>query len=235
MIVLFGSGATGSNLLYDMMSGAHERTLVAPLSRSSLLIGRACKELLPTAVQALIIVLVALPFGYHVTVSGFILGVILLAIFGVGLGALSYALALASKNHDWLFWGVQQTLIFPLLILSGLLIPLDYGPQWMRTAATVNPANWLVQALRILLDQGLTSDQAILYGVLSAVPSSEWASPSGLQQLTVNSYLSLSPFSKLSESFGGSKVAKNCSNASPSASPEGIASKSKAADSWDAS
>ena len=86
MIVLFGSGATGSNLLYDMMSGAHERTLVAPLSRSSLLIGRACKELLPTAVQALIIVLVALPFGYHVTVSGFILGVILLAIFGVGLG-----------------------------------------------------------------------------------------------------------------------------------------------------
>ena len=129
----------------------------------------ACKELLPTAVQALIIVLVALPFGYHVTVSGFILGVILLAIFGVGLGALSYALALASKNHDWLFWGVQQTLIFPLLILSGLLIPLDYGPQWMRTAATVNPANWLVQALRILLDQGLTSDQAILYGVLSAV------------------------------------------------------------------
>ena len=39
----------------------------------------------------------------------------------------------------------------------------------MRTAATINPANWLVQALRILLDQGLTSDQAILYGVLSAV------------------------------------------------------------------
>lgn len=84
MIVLFGSGATGSNLLYDMMSGAHERTLVAPLSRSSLLIGRACKELLPTAVQALIIVLVALPFGYHVTVSGFILGVILLGIFWCG-------------------------------------------------------------------------------------------------------------------------------------------------------
>ena len=72
MIVLFGSGATGSNLLYDMMSGAHERTLVAPLSRSSLLIGRACKELLPTAVQALIIVLVALPFGYHPFVSGWL-------------------------------------------------------------------------------------------------------------------------------------------------------------------
>ena len=169
MIVLFGSGATGSNLLYDMMSGAHERTLVAPLSRSSLLIGRACKELLPTSVQALIIVLVALPFGYHVTVSGFILGVILLAIFGVGLGSLSYALALASKNHDWLFWGVQQTLIFPLLILSGLLIPLDYGPRWMRTVATINPANWLVKALRILLDRGLTSDHAISYGVLSTV------------------------------------------------------------------
>ena len=69
MIVLFGSGATGSNLLYDMMSGAHERTLVAPLSRSSLLIGRACKELLPTAVQALIIVLVALPVLFSASFS----------------------------------------------------------------------------------------------------------------------------------------------------------------------
>ena len=43
MIVLFGTGATGSNLQYEMMTGSHERTLVAPLSRSALLVGRALK------------------------------------------------------------------------------------------------------------------------------------------------------------------------------------------------
>ena len=45
MIVLFGTGATGSNLQYEMMTGSHERTLVAPLARSSLLVGRALKEI----------------------------------------------------------------------------------------------------------------------------------------------------------------------------------------------
>ena len=44
MIVLFGTGATGSNLQYEMMTGSHERTLVAPISRASLLVGRALKE-----------------------------------------------------------------------------------------------------------------------------------------------------------------------------------------------
>ena len=49
--------------------------------------------------------------------------------FGVGLGALSYTLALACRNRDWMFWGVQQTLLFPLMILSGMLLPLDDGPD----------------------------------------------------------------------------------------------------------
>src|SRR5690606_30528581 len=112
MIVLFGTGATGSNLQYEMMTGSHERTLVAPLSRSSLLVGRALKEIAPIVVQGLAIVAIALPFGYRADAFGLLLGLALLAVFGVGLGALSYALALATKEHEWLFWGVQQSLIF---------------------------------------------------------------------------------------------------------------------------
>ena len=45
------------------------------------------------------------------------------------------------KDQEWLFWGVQQTLIFPLLILSGMLLPLDDAPGWMQAVATVNPLN----------------------------------------------------------------------------------------------
>lgn len=41
---LLGASMTGSNLLYEMQTGSHERMLVTPLSRSSLLIGRALKE-----------------------------------------------------------------------------------------------------------------------------------------------------------------------------------------------
>jgi ABC-2 type transport system permease protein len=97
-----------------------------------------------------------------------VIGLALLAVFGVGLGALSYSLALATKNREWLFWGVQQTLIFPLLILSGMLLPLDAAPDWMRAVATVNPVNWVVLAERALFAGDLT-DVTVLWGWVAAV------------------------------------------------------------------
>lgn len=168
MIVLFGTGSTGSNLQYEMMTGSHERTLVAPLARSSLLIGRALKEIAPIVVQALVIVLIAWPFGFAVDIPGLLIGLALLAVFGVGLGSLSYSLALATKDREWLFWGVQQSLIFPLLILSGMLLPLDAAPQWMQVVASVNPVNWVVQAERALF-AGDLGDVTVLWGWISAL------------------------------------------------------------------
>lgn len=168
MIVLFGTGAVGSNLQYEMMTGSHERTLVAPLSRASLLAGRALKEIVPIAIQAALIMAVAWPFGFRPHLLGVLAGVVVLAVFGVGLGALSYALALKTKGHDWLFWGVQQTLIFPLLILSGMLLPLDEGPGWMKTVATVNPVHWVVQVERHLLTGDFMA-MPVLWGALAAI------------------------------------------------------------------
>jgi ABC-2 type transport system permease protein len=168
MIVLFGTGATGSNLQYEMMTGSHERTLVAPLARSSLLVGRALKEIAPIVVQALVIIAVAWPFGFAADIPGLLIGLALLAVFGVGLGSLSYSLALATKDREWLFWGVQQALIFPLLILSGMLLPLDDAPDWMRAVASVNPINWVVQAERALF-AGDLGDATVLWGWVSAV------------------------------------------------------------------
>ncbi|MBK8446197.1 MAG: ABC transporter permease [Micropruina sp.] len=168
MIVLFGTGATGSNLQYEMMTGSHERTLVAPLSRSSLLVGRALKEIAPIIAQSLLIVAIAMPFGFRADPIGLVVGLALLAVFGVGLGALSYTLALATKDREWLFWGVQQTLIFPLMILSGMLLPLDVAPGWMRAVAAVNPLNWVVQAERALL-AGELGSMVVLWGWVAAL------------------------------------------------------------------
>ena len=38
-----------------------------------------------------------------------------------------------------MFWAVQQTLLFPLMILSGMLLPLETGPAWMRVVSDFNP------------------------------------------------------------------------------------------------
>lgn len=168
MVALFGTAATGANLLFEMQTGSHERTLVAPLSRGALLVGRALKDVVPLVIQGTIVVLVAVPFGFRLDVPGLLAGLAVLAVFGVGLGALSYTLALACRNRDWMFWMVHQTLLFPLMILSGMLLPLDDGPDWMRVAAAVNPLSYLVDAERALL-AGEFGDPSILGGVVAAV------------------------------------------------------------------
>lgn len=168
MIALFATGATGSNLLYEMQTGSHERTLVAPIARSSLLIGRALKEMVPIIVQAGVIALVTIPFGFSVNPLGLFLGLILLAVFGLGLGALSYSLALASKNNDWMFWGVQQATLFPLMILSGMLLPIENGPEWIRVAASINPISYIVAAERALFAGDLAS-MTVVWGFVAAL------------------------------------------------------------------
>jgi ABC-2 type transport system permease protein len=168
MIALFGTSMTGSNLLYEMQTGAHERLLVTPLSRSALLIGRALKEMAPLVVQAMVIVAVVLPFGFRLYPLGAAAGLLLLGVFGVGLGALSYALALAVRKQEWAFWMVQQTLLFPLLILSGMLLPLDNGPPWMRVASRLNPLTYIVEAERALF-AGDFAQPSVTIGAFAAL------------------------------------------------------------------
>jgi ABC-2 type transport system permease protein len=168
MTALFGTSIVGSNLLFEFQTGAHERLLVTPLSRPSLLIGRALKEMAPLAAQAVIIVAVMIPFGFQLYVGGALIGLLLLAVFGIGLGSLSYSLAIAVRKQEWMFWVVQQTLIFPLMILSGMLLPLESGPEWMQVASKFNPLTYLVDAERALF-AGDIGSPAAAWGWVSAL------------------------------------------------------------------
>jgi ABC-2 type transport system permease protein len=165
---LFGTSMTGSNLMFEFQTGAHERLLVTPLARPSLLIGRSLKEMVPLGAQAVVIIGVMIPFGLRPNPVGTLMGIVMLAVFGVGLGSLSYALAIAVRRQDWMFWVVQQTLLFPLMILSGMLLPLETGPGWMKAASQVNPLTHLVDAERALFAGDLASS-SVLWGWTVAV------------------------------------------------------------------
>jgi ABC-2 type transport system permease protein len=168
MTTLFGTSTTGANLLSEFQTGAHERMLVTPLSRSALLIGRALKEMVPLFGQAVIVIAVMTPFAFELHVGGAVVGLALLAVFGVGLGSFSYALAIAVRKQDWMFWVVQQTFLFPLMILSGMLLPLESGPGWMRVAAKFNPLSYVVDAERALFSGDVLS-RAALWGLVAAI------------------------------------------------------------------
>ena len=167
MTALMGASFTGANLMQEIISGSHERLLVSPLSRSSLLVGRALKEVVPMLMQAAIIVVVVTPFSFDLHLAHVLVGVVVLTGFSIGIGSLSFALALAAKDQDWLFWTVQQTLIFPLLLLAGVLLPLEGAPGWLRVASDLNPMTYVVEAERALFGGSFPVD-TVAYGFIGA-------------------------------------------------------------------
>ena len=150
MTCLFGASFTGAALSEEIVNGSHERLLVSPLGRTSLLLGRALKEIVPMLLQAAIILAVVTPFSFDLHPLGVLVGVGVFALFSIGVGSLSYAHALVSAGNDWLFWTVQQTLIFPTLLLAGILLPLDGAPGWLRFLSDLNPLTYVVDAEREL-------------------------------------------------------------------------------------
>jgi len=167
MTALMGASFTGANLTSEIMTGSHERLLVSPLSRSSLLVGRALKEVVPMLMQVAIILAVVTPFSFDLHVGGVLAGVAMLSLFSIGVGALSFALALASKDQEWLFWTVQQTLVFPVLLLAGMMLPIEGAPAWLRTASDLNPLTYVVEAERALFAGSFPAD-TVGYGFLAA-------------------------------------------------------------------
>lgn len=163
MTCLMGASFTGSALTDEMISGSHERLLVSPLSRTSLLVGRALKEIVPMLMQTAIIVVVVTPFSFDLHLAGVVVGVLMLALFSIGVGSLSFALALVSAGQEWLFWTVQQTLIFPVLVLAGILLPLDGAPGWLQVLSDLNPLTYVVAAERELFS-GVWSVDVIAAG-----------------------------------------------------------------------
>lgn len=152
MTCLMGASFTGSNLMEEMQTGSHERQLVSPLRRSALLVGRALKEVVPMLMQVAVILLAVTPFSFDLHPAGVLVAVVMLALFSVGVGALSFALALAAKGQDWMFWTIQQTLLFPALLTAGVLLPIDGAPRWLEIISSLNPMTYVVDAIRALFD-----------------------------------------------------------------------------------
>ncbi|GAA1531057.1 ABC transporter permease [Nocardioides humi] len=168
MTALMSASFTGANLSEEIISGSFERLLVSPVRRSSLMIGKALREMVPLLLQTVIIVAAVTPFGFDLHLLGVVVGILVLVPFSVGLGALSLALAVAAKEQAWVFWTVQQTVIFPLLLLAGVLLPLDGAPGWLRTASDLNPLRYIVDAERALFAGSYPAD-TVLAGLAASL------------------------------------------------------------------
>jgi ABC-2 type transport system permease protein len=131
-------------------------------------------------------VAVVTPFSFDLHLAHVLVGVVVLAGFSIGIGSLSFALALVSTDQEWLFWTVQQTLIFPVLLLAGVLLPLDGAPGWLRVASDLNPLTYVVEAERALFAGSFPAD-TVLYGAAASAAVAAFGLAVGLRAMRASS------------------------------------------------
>ena len=108
---------------------------MTPVSRTALLLGRALMHVCLNVVQAVIVTLVALPFGLRVHLGNLLISYALLSVMVLLSTSISYDIALLVRNENSL--GVLvNTVGQPISLLAGVLIPLVLAPLWIQQVAS---------------------------------------------------------------------------------------------------
>ncbi len=144
---LFGAAGVGFSLIAELRNGVIERMRVTPVSRLSLLLGRGLRDVMTLVIQGLILVLLAIPFGLDLHPLGLVIALALVALIGLAISSIAYTLALWLRSEDS-YAPLIFTLSLPLLLLSGVLLPLQLAPDWLQHVAQANPLSYAVTAAR---------------------------------------------------------------------------------------
>jgi ABC-2 type transport system permease protein len=172
LLAIFGGLMQGFGLIAELRAGVIERSRVTPISRLALLLGRSLRDVVTLILQAIIITLLALAFGLRVQLGYLLLAYLMLALITLMTSAVSYGVALKVKSEDALA-PLMNTVAQPVLLLSGILLPLAFAPVWLRRVADWNPFSWAVDGTRALFGGDLGNDKVwqglLIIAVLTAV------------------------------------------------------------------
>jgi len=163
---IFGAAFVGFGLVAEMRAGVVERMRVTPASRLALLLGRVMRDVVVLFVQGVILIGCAELFGLDAPLGGLILGLLVVAALGAAFSSASYAAALILKSEDALA-PLANGLAVPLLLLSGILLPMSLAPGWLETVSDANPVKHVVDGVRALFLEGHIT-MTVVWGVVAA-------------------------------------------------------------------
>jgi ABC-2 type transport system permease protein len=97
--------------------------------------------------QSLLLVLAGVAMGLRAPVLGVLIGFLFVAVLTVALASLSYALAMRLNSPEE-FAPVVNTINLPVMLLSGILLPMALAPGWLDLVSKFVPLRYLVEAVR---------------------------------------------------------------------------------------
>jgi ABC-2 type transport system permease protein len=169
MTVLFSSVFSGIAMLWDRQFGFLKETLVAPVSRMQIMVGRTLGGATVAILQGTLILIICLIAGFRpsswIAIPAAFLFVVLVAVVFAALG-----MGLGSVLKDFQgFQLIMNFLVLPIFFLSGALFPLSGLPTAMAVITRIDPLTYGVDGLRGALIQAWQFSGLIDVAVLAGI------------------------------------------------------------------
>ncbi|MCX6719273.1 MAG: ABC transporter permease [Candidatus Taylorbacteria bacterium] len=147
MSVMFTAVFSGIELIWDRQFGFLKETMVAPVSRLSIMFGRTLGGATTATIQGIVVLLITIVIGFRPDIGAVLWG--LFFMFGIAIVFTAFGTAIASSMEDMQGFGLIVNLVnMPLFFLSGALFPLNSAPAALQWIAVFNPLSYGVDGLR---------------------------------------------------------------------------------------
>jgi len=179
MSVLFTSLFSAGSIVWDREFGFLREMLVAPVSRSALVLGKCLGGATVATIQGLDILalagLVHVPYNPILFLT--IIGELLLLSFTLT----AFGVAVAARiTQMQAFMALNQMLVMPLFFLSGALYPLNGLPRWLAIVTRFDPLSYIVDPMRHAVFSHLSVPPAATASIAPGISWNGWLVPDGL-------------------------------------------------------
>lgn len=147
MSVLFTSIFSGIQIIWDKQFGFLKETLIAPVSRTSIMLGQTFGGASTALIQGLFMLIITFFIGGLSFGPGILIALLFMIL--IGLAFTSMGIAIASRMEDMQgFQLIMNFVVMPVFFLSGALFPITSLPKVLKVLVYINPLTYGVDGLR---------------------------------------------------------------------------------------
>lgn len=167
MSILFTSMFNGIEVIWDRQFGFLKETLVAPVSRTKIMIGRTLGGATVGVLQGIFVGIICLFLGFRIVNIAY-LPLALIFMFFTAVLFTALGTAIASRLEDMhAFPLIMNFIIMPLFFLSGALFPITGLPKGVEIAARIDPFSYSVDGIRGALNGAAQLGLAVDFAVVA--------------------------------------------------------------------
>ena len=147
MTVLFTGIFSGIQIIWDRQFGFLKETLIAPVSRVSIMLGQTLGGATTAMIQGIIILIISFFIGSMSFGFGILIALLFMILIGIAFTAMG--IAIASRMEDMQgFQLIMNLVVMPIFFLSGALFPIANLPAALKIVVSVNPLTYGVEGVR---------------------------------------------------------------------------------------